>query len=531
MSNIVFAKVGTPEPPDSGFTKLFATETGLGIVRDDGSVVDVGEGGSGSSELAHWSEAATDPVDRFLSAIGLGEESFQDSVWAVETDEDNGGIVFSPKGVGSLRVSDYVNPEIGLTAVGGNRGLFSIDLQFLREQSNQVASGDFSFLIAGASNTASGASSGALGGADNRATGDLSAILAGRASLTLGPSSAIIGGEENIASGRSSVTIGGEFVLAQGDNSAVIGGLGTGSDTSERNRALGDQSVVIGGIGNVAEADNSVTLGGVGVVSDVDNSAVGQRVFATEALVARGSLSLGTDIVIADSSASVSGENVVVTTQNSGAVEIVVDAPLFGFTAETVPESLCDGTVMIIKNSNSSGQVDLTPGPGVSFSGNFSSLSVSESIVVIARKTGAASFEWRELFRAGSAQASTVNTFDISGDETILDIQSGDNGSTFVLVADPTEDNGVVRVPVGDSSPVGCRVVYLLSEDVSDPITFVSEDVETEIVFNQTQADSSDYYLPSISTGWARVEILKVSNTIWHLSGDLDTAVDILSGS
>lgn len=52
MSNIVFAKVGTPEPPEFGFTKLFATESGIGGASQAATSASVGGSGGGGGGMA-----------------------------------------------------------------------------------------------------------------------------------------------------------------------------------------------------------------------------------------------------------------------------------------------------------------------------------------------------------------------------------------------------------------------------------------------------------------------------------------------
>lgn len=93
--------------------------------------------------------------------------------------ESNIDFMFAPKGVGAVTMS--IPDE---TAVGGNkRGNFSIDLQRVRANASQVASGNFAFMH-GYNNTASGLASIALS-SDNIASGDYS-IATGKGSNTRG---------------------------------------------------------------------------------------------------------------------------------------------------------------------------------------------------------------------------------------------------------------------------------------------------------------------------------------------------------
>jgi hypothetical protein len=187
-------------------------------------------------------------------------------------------VVFSPKGTGAILAQQ---PD-GTVTGGNNRGSNAVDLQSIRDQATQVASGisstigggfgntaseygstigggehntassSYSTVGGGNSNTASGSSSTIGGGASNTASGNFSTIGSGISNTASGIYSTIGGGSHNAASGSLS-TIGG------GSNNAASGSLSTIAGGAE-NTALGDLSFA-GGASNTAESYGEIVLG------------------------------------------------------------------------------------------------------------------------------------------------------------------------------------------------------------------------------------------------------------------------------
>jgi hypothetical protein len=103
------------------------------------------------------------------------------------------------------RIVNYYTGDSG-NSKPDSRGLFSVDLQTFRTNSNQVASGIGSSLVGGVSNTASASASGVFAGFLNTAAGD---------------NSAVIGGANNVVSANNSVVLGGENLINDIANSAL----------------------------------------------------------------------------------------------------------------------------------------------------------------------------------------------------------------------------------------------------------------------------------------------------------------------
>jgi hypothetical protein len=132
------------------------------------------------------------------------------------------------------------NAVSGSVVYGNLRGDKSTDLQFIRTDATQVASGEASLIAGGGSNKASGYFSSVLGGFGNWASGNNS----------------ISGGTGNTSVGDTTLTIGGA------------------------NLALSDQSVCIG-LENRTEAEGSVAIGIGNVTYGLGSAIIGSQASAT----------------------------------------------------------------------------------------------------------------------------------------------------------------------------------------------------------------------------------------------------------
>lgn len=139
------------------------------------------------------------------------------------------------------------------TSGGNPRGIGAVDLQTVRVDAVQVASGAKSVVAGGENNAAAGANATVSGGVGNQATG-INAVVAGGAENTASSNEAFAVGWKNTASGVRSTVTGGLENQATGDNSVVSGGHG--------NSATEFNSFVGGGFSNVASGVHSVVVGG-----------------------------------------------------------------------------------------------------------------------------------------------------------------------------------------------------------------------------------------------------------------------------
>lgn len=93
---------------------------------------------------------------------------------------------------GSIRIAGAIGG--GFTVPGDSRGSGAVDLQIIREDASQIASGEASTLAGGANNKATGLQSVVVGGISNVAAGIISVIVGGSANEASGQYSAIVGG-------------------------------------------------------------------------------------------------------------------------------------------------------------------------------------------------------------------------------------------------------------------------------------------------------------------------------------------------
>jgi hypothetical protein len=210
----------------------------------------------GSGELS-WS-APYDGLTHFTESTytNSGRTGVKLLATNAEADVD---VVIGRKGTGALLVQEPDGTEAG----GNNRGDNAVDLQMVRDDANQVASGGHSTISGGRSNSASGIFSTVSGGLDNTASGSLSTVSGGEDNRASGNRSTISGGRSNTASGAYSTISGGEDNTASGSRSTVSGG--------EYNTATTFYSTVSGGLDNTASGNRSTVSGGQ------DNTASGGR--------------------------------------------------------------------------------------------------------------------------------------------------------------------------------------------------------------------------------------------------------------
>lgn len=149
------------------------------------------------------------------------------------------------------------------TVAGGNcRGPCATDLQSVRNDPSQVASGIASVIGGGTSNTASGNGSVVTGG------GSQSNVTGTTGNTASGTLSFIGGGSNNTAGGIISGLPTRSDTVSGGFNNQAIGGLSTVGGGSD-NRASGQNSTIGGGTRNVASGLYSFVGGGV------DNQSIG----------------------------------------------------------------------------------------------------------------------------------------------------------------------------------------------------------------------------------------------------------------
>ncbi len=148
-----------------------------------------------------------------------------------------------------------------ISGSGGNsRGEAAVDLQTVRAQADQVASGNRSVIGGGRANTASGDYAAVGGGELNTASGIRSAVGGGESNSANGEISAVGGGRGNQADGIYAMVAGGYNNTASGYYTVVGGGVG--------NAASGNGATVGGRCGNTASGRYAVVSGGAGGVAD-----------------------------------------------------------------------------------------------------------------------------------------------------------------------------------------------------------------------------------------------------------------------
>jgi hypothetical protein len=215
----------------------------------------------GSGELS-WS-APYDGLTHFTESTytNSGRTGVKLLATNAEADVD---VVIGRKGTGALLVQEPDGTEAG----GNNRGDNAVDLQMVRDDANQVASGDFSTISGGDKNRASGGRSTVSGGRSNTATGTYSTISGGENNTATTFHSTVSGGRSNTASSSCTTVSGGENNTASTSYSTVSGGRSNTASSSyttvsggENNTASGSYSTILGGSSNTASGQYSVALG------------------------------------------------------------------------------------------------------------------------------------------------------------------------------------------------------------------------------------------------------------------------------
>ncbi|MGE3801842.1 MAG: beta strand repeat-containing protein, partial [Candidatus Kapaibacterium sp.] len=174
------------------------------------------------------------------------------------------------------------------------RGLHAVDLQMIRLDSTEVASGIYSVIGGGRENLADTIGSTVAGGTQNWATGYKSFVGGGDGNWADGSYSVVAGGNENFAYGWKNFIGGGDenetdfdYAVVAGGNEniavadgAFIGGgehnfVGGGDGAiagGYYNEAWGEFSAVGGGVANVAYGGISAIPGGAGLTLGGDGS-------------------------------------------------------------------------------------------------------------------------------------------------------------------------------------------------------------------------------------------------------------------
>ncbi len=221
------------------------------IVEVEGAVGDILEAaGQIASDLSN--HVSDDSVHFTMEEIAIsssqvsGISDIDDSDYA----KLNSTNIFTDKNT----FTDVIHHGAGIVSLGGNpRGQGAIDLQLMRENDSQVASGDLSFLVVGNNNTASGVGSVSLSGFGNVASGMGATVISGQNNTASGVGSIIISGGDNLANNDATVTIAGEYHEATGPGAVVIGGF--------RNKATDWRAIVLGGQVSEANAPSTAILG------------------------------------------------------------------------------------------------------------------------------------------------------------------------------------------------------------------------------------------------------------------------------
>lgn len=246
--------------------------------------------------LPIWDDSASETkkitINNFRTAVGVTNwsETFSSATqatsrWLPNNAAANVNAAVVPKGTGALLASI---PDG--TAVGGNaRGSYAVDLQMVRNNANQVASGGASAIVAGQRNRNESGSAFLGAGTDNRITGTAERGFLGAGesnAIDSGGSHVIVGGQSNaiafashsfIGGGQSNSTNNGHNAIAGGRTNAlnsqpyqfIGGGQGnTGSGThsvisgGNSNTVSGSYSNIAGGSGNTVSGSGYSTIAG-----------------------------------------------------------------------------------------------------------------------------------------------------------------------------------------------------------------------------------------------------------------------------
>jgi len=130
-------------------------------------------------------------------------------------------IILNPQSFGSF----ILGPQPDGTATGGNqRGFRSVDLQFSRSASTQIAGPrEYAAVLGGQSNTASGLESGVFCGNGNTASADRSVVIGGSSSTVSGVRSGAFAGTSHSITGSECACVGGFLNSASGTHAVALG--------------------------------------------------------------------------------------------------------------------------------------------------------------------------------------------------------------------------------------------------------------------------------------------------------------------
>jgi hypothetical protein len=251
--------------------------------------------------LPIWDDTASETkkitISNFRTAVGVSNwsESFSSTTqatsrWIPNNAATNVNAAIVPKGTGAI-----VAAIPDGTAVGGNsRGQYAVDLQMLRNNAAQVASGRGSVIGGGernrldASNLWFSELCVIAGGLNNYIAGNVTATISGgNTNYSSGNHNVISGGLNNtintsnfgqcVISGGGSNTITKEYAVISGGISNSISGTGTYATIGggQANTASATHTTVGGGNGNTASGTFSAIVGGSLNTAGVQKSFVG----------------------------------------------------------------------------------------------------------------------------------------------------------------------------------------------------------------------------------------------------------------
>lgn len=178
---------------------------------------------AGGGGLTNWTDGiSTSAPNATVPAVSLTATNAATNVDAV----------LRPKGSGAILGNIPDN-----TTTGGNkRGGYAVDLQFIRSNADNVASGTYAVIPGGLDNKASGNYSFAMGNASqalndccislgngNYASTNYSVTIGGSSNTSNQQSAGVFCGQSNIASGLFAVVAGGQANTANGDGSFATG--------------------------------------------------------------------------------------------------------------------------------------------------------------------------------------------------------------------------------------------------------------------------------------------------------------------
>lgn len=250
---------------DAGFNRLISYRTGAlprwGLYADN--TAESGSNAGTNFAIRRYNDAGTFidaplTINRANGRVSVNERLLVESDSTVSTqtssviaaDTTNANLVIAPNGTGAL-IADI--PD-GAVSGGNARGTYAVDLQFLRKNANQVASGVLSTISGGEDNRSSGNFSTISGGSGNVASGSFSSVGAGFGNSSTG-SYSYSANNANTASNNNASSFGNNNT-SSGTGSFVAGGGSSAASNSG--------SVVIGGSANVASGVNSIATGNKG---------------------------------------------------------------------------------------------------------------------------------------------------------------------------------------------------------------------------------------------------------------------------